>query len=384
MVVLEAAGLLDPVLADFLTEELGKAAEDSRTLAVVLRVDSPRALLSSPRLENLAQLIRNSQVPVVAWVGPSGARASGEVAQLLGVVERLGIAPGAWLGQTGPQVLAGNPWGRFSNMLSDAAVGHSEALEAGIVPAPAATVGDFLLTLEDLGFQSEVFRADSGELRRRPLTEVRFIGLPYGSALMHSVASPSVAYLLLLVALFLVILELYTAGVGIAGATAAFCGTLAAYGLVVLPVNVWAVVLIVFGYFAFAVDVQTGVPRLWTAVGIGSVIAGTLTLYDGVSMSWVPMLAGLVCLVLGVIAGLPPLVRTRFSTPTIGREYMTGMRGEAVEVINPSGVVSIQGALWRAKTYRASPIQIGSDVVVTGIEGLTLEVSPAEQEEEIS
>ncbi len=376
VVVVEMVGLLDPVLAEFIKGRIASAPEEGNTLAVILRVDSPRAVIGSSALEELSQAIEGSPVPIAAWVGPSGARAGGEVAQLLGLVDRLGLAPGAWLGKLGDPAVKGNPWGEATAVMRNRAVDHVEALELGIVSDEAETVGDFLLTLDDLGFQTEVVTTEEGDPRRTPLTEVRFVGLPYGSGLMHSVASPPVAYLLLLVALFLVVLELFTAGVGIAGVVAAGCGVLAAYGLVTLPTNIWAVALIVFGFFGFAVDVQTGVPRLWTAVGTGCVIAGTLNLYDGVSMSWVPMLGGLLCLMLGVVGGLPPLIRTRFSTPTIGREWMTGMIGEAVEPVNPYGVVSIEGALWRAKTYRASSIPIGGDVAVTGIDGLMIEVSP--------
>ncbi len=376
VVVVEMAGLLDPILADFVQGRIVQASTEEGTLAIVLRVDSFRAVVDSERLAELAAAIKNSPVPVTAWVGPSGARAGRETAQLLGLVDRVGLAPGAWLGETGAPVLSGSPWGSSAEVLRSSKVAHDEALELGIVPAPAETLGDFLLTLEDLGFETQVVETEEGQPRRTPLTDVRFVGLSYVSGLMHSVASPPVAYLLLLSSLFLVMLELYTAGVGVAGAVAAVSGVLAAYGLVTLPVNLWAVALVIFGFFAFAIDVQTGVPRLWTIIGTGSVIAGTLTLYNGVSMSWVPMLGGLGCLLLGVVGGMPPLIRSRFSTPTIGREWMIGLRGAAVEPVNPLGVVDINGAFWRAKTFRASPVPAGGVVEVTGIDGLLLEVSP--------
>ena len=380
VVVVEMAGLLDPILADFVQGRIAQASTEEGTLAIVLRVDSFRAVVDSERLGELAAAIESSPVPVTAWVGPSGARAGKETAQLLGLVDRVGLAPGAWLGETGDPVISGvsgSPWGSSAAVLRSSKVAHDEALELGIVPAPAETLGDFLLTLEDLGFETQVVETEEGQPRRTPLTDVRFVGLPYVSGLMHSVASPPVAYLLLLSSLFLVMLELYTAGVGVAGAVAAVSGVLAAYGLVTLPVNLWAVALVIFGFFAFAIDVQTGVPRLWTIIGTGSVIAGTLTLYNGVSMSWVPMLGGLVCLLLGVVGGMPPLIRSRFSTPTIGREWMIGLRGAAVEPVNPLGVVDINGTSWRAKTFRASPVPAGGVVEVTGIDGLLLEVSPA-------
>ena len=384
VLVIDVVGLMDPVLADFVIDRIHTAsAPGSDVLAVVLRVDSRRAVVDSTELAAVARAIVDSPVPVTAWVGPSGARATGEVAQLLALTDRVGVAPGARLGETGEQVLDctefGRLWGSNAPLLVDRTVNHSEAVTAGVVPAPAPTIGEFLFTLGDLGFETvEVIDDETGEMRLEPQTSVRFMNLPFVGGIMHTAASPPMAYLLLLVALSLVLLEFYTAGVGIAGVVGAACGLLALYGLAVLPTNAYAIALIAFAFFAFAIDVQTGVPRTWTVIGTASVIAGTLTLYDGVSMSWVPMLGGLVGLMLGVLGGLPPLVRSRFSTPTIGREWMIGMGGEAVEAVQPLGVVRIADSLWRARTFRASPIAPGEPVTVTGIDGLLLEVSPAD------
>ena len=382
--IVEVVGLMDPVLADFVVDRISAAsAPGSGVLAVVLRIDSRRAVVDEAELAGIADAIVASRVPVTAWVGPSGARATGEVAQLLALADRVGVAPGARLGETGPQALDcerfGRLWGSNAPLLADRTVNHSEALTSGVLPAAAPTLGEFLFTLEDLGFETtEVIDAETGEMRLEPKTSVQFVGLPFVGGIMHTVASPPLAYLLFLIALSLLLLEFYTAGVGIAGVVGAGCGILSLYGLAALPTNGYAIALIVFAFFAFAIDVQTGVPRTWTVIGTACVVAGTLTLYDGVSMSWVPMLGGLVGLMLGVLGGLPPLVRSRFSTPTIGREWMIGMRGEAVENVHPFGTVRIADSLWRARTFRASPIAPGEAVEVTGIDGLLLEVSPVD------
>ena len=382
--VVEMVGLLDPVLADFVVERIRTASRPgSGVVAVVLRVDSRRAVIDPDELTVVARDILDSRVPITAWVGPSGARATGEVAQLLALVDRVGVAPGARLGDTGEQVLdcleVGTLWGANAPLLDGRTVNHSEAVSSGVASAPAPTLGEFLFTLGDLGFETtEVIDGETGEMRLEPKTSVQFVSLPFVGGIMHTAASPPMAYLLLLIALSLLLLEFYTAGVGIAGVVGAGCGVLSLYGLAVLPTNGYAIALIVFAFFAFGIDVQTGVPRMWTAIGAGCVVAGTLTLYDGVSMSWVPMLGGLAGLMLGVLGGMPPLVRSRFSTPTIGREWMIGMRGEAVEALHPFGVVRIAESLWRARTFRASPIAPGEEVEVTGIDGLLLEVSPPE------
>jgi membrane-bound serine protease (ClpP class) len=196
--------------------------------------------------------------------------------------------------------------------------------------------------------------------------------------LFHTVASPAVTYLLLAVGLALILFELFTAGVGVAGVVGAGSFMLAGYGLGVLPIRWWGVALIGLSMVAFAIDVQTGVPRFWTGAGLVLFTLGSLTLYDGVSMSWLTMAFGIGGVALAFLAGMPPMVRTRFSTPTIGRGWMVGEEGRAVSDIAPDGVVQIRNAPWRAYTNRATPIEALDKVRVVGIEGLVLEVEPIE------
>jgi membrane-bound serine protease (ClpP class) len=79
-----------------------------------------------------------------------------------------------------------------------------------------------------------------------------------------------------------------------------------------------------------------------------------------------------------MLGGMPSIVRSRFSTPTIGREQMIGEMGEAVQDVRPDGVVRVRDALWKAHTNRATPIAEGDRVRVVGIDGLMLEVEPEE------
>jgi len=72
------------------------------------------------------------------------------------------------------------------------------------------------------------------------------------------------------------------------------------------------------------------------------------------------------------------VIRSRFSTPTIGREGIVGEEGRAEVDVAPDGVILIQGARWRARTNRATPIDAGDPVRVVAVEGLVLEVEPPE------
>jgi len=383
-IVAKVSGLLDPVTADYLFDAL-RDAQESEAVLLVLQIDSRGAVISNSRLQSLADEITNSSVPVVSWIGTSGAKAYGKVAQLVAFTERVGIAPGARIGRTGEDVLQSSTaggqalWGPHAARLRNSSVSTNEALELGITNFQAPTVGDFLVGLDEFGFQSVTTFNDDNEPRLEPLTTVQFVRLSALDQLFHTVASPPIAYVLLLVGLWLFAFEFFSAGVGIAGATGALSLLLSSYGLVILPLNWWGIVLIVLAMLAYCIDAQVGVPRFWTVVGTGALVWGTIILFDGTNgadMSWIPMSLGTLGVLLGMIWVMPVVIRSRFSTPTIGREWMIGEEGEAIEAIDPEGVIKIRGTLWRARARRAATIAPGEKAVVEELVGLTLMVEP--------
>ena len=356
--VIEVSGYLDPVLVDFVSRSI-EDAEDAGSVALVLQLNSRGAVVSDEEIRALTDQMQAASVPVDVWVGPSSAKAYGQAADLVYAAEVSGMAPGTRIE---------NPDGKV--------VDDEAAVEEGLVDVAAPTVGDFNVDLP--GFETRTVDQD-GEPRREPVTQTRFSQLSLPSELMHTVASPAVAYLLFVIGMSLILFEFFTAGVGVAGVVGAGCFILGCYGLATLPTNPVGIGLLVFSMFAFAVDIQTGVPRFWTGVGVFSYVVGTLYLYDqGVSLSWITLLVSFAGIVLAMVAGMPAMVRTRFATPTIGREWMVGEMGEAVAAVDPDGTVRVRDALWRARVNRATPIEAGDPVRVVGIAGMILEVEPEE------
>jgi membrane-bound serine protease (ClpP class) len=118
------------------------------------------------------------------------------------------------------------------------------------------------------------------------------------------------------------------------------------------------------------------VPRFYTGLGTFLFTLGSLTLYNGLNLSWIALLAGIGGVLLVTLVGMPSMVRTRFATPTIGRGWMIGEIGDAVTDIDPDGIVLIRDAKWRARTNRATPIKSGGRLRVVALEGTVLEVEP--------
>lgn len=366
--VIQVSGYLDPILVGFIERSID-AAEADQSAALVLQLDSPGAVVPRSELDALLQRVRGARSTTVAvWVGPSGSQAVGGAAELVEAAPFRALAPGSKLEVDGRRI------------------GASEALETGRVNISAecrrergsqegcaATVGDLIVSLP--GVQTKQVE-QGGQTRLEPVGQTRFSQLSLVDRMMHTVASPPVAYLLFVIGMALLLFELFTAGVGIAGAVGAGALVLGAYGLTVLPTRPVAVALLVIAMFGYGVDVQTAVPRVWTGIATVCFVLGSLLLYDGVSLSWITLLAGVVGMTLAMLAGMPAMVRTRFSTPTIGREWMVGEEGEARTAISPDGIVVVRGAAWRARTNRATPLAAGDGVRVAGIEGLVLEVEP--------
>jgi membrane-bound serine protease (ClpP class) len=223
---------------------------------------------------------------------------------------------------------------------------------------------------------------DDGTVVREAAT-TRFFKLGTLDQLMHTSASAALAYLLFSFGLALLVFEFFTAGVGIAGFVGALCTLLGGFGLAELPVRPLGLVLLILAVVAFAVDVQVGIPRFWTAAGVIMHVAASLTLYGAVQeeslrLSWLALVAGVASMTLAFVVGMPSMVRTRFATPTIGREWLIGLEGVAATDVAPDGEVTVRGARWRARTNRATPITAGTPLRVAAIDGVTLQVEPLE------
>jgi membrane-bound serine protease (ClpP class) len=217
--------------------------------------------------------------------------------------------------------------------------------------------------------------------RRQPNQEVRFRRLGLDGQVLHRLISPSIAYFLLVAGFALLVFEFYTEAVGLAGLVGAVCVIGAFVGFSHLPVQWWAFGLLLLATFGFAVDVQVGALGIWTVIATIALGAGSLFLYGGSSdlrPAWWVLLVVVLGMFLFMVGGMTAMIRSRFSTPTIGREGMVGELGTAEVPVDPDGVVLIRGARWRARTNRATPLAAGDSVRVVAVEGLVLEVEPPE------
>ena len=382
--VIEVAGLLDRVVADFLVQSV-RSAEAGGALALVVQLDSGGAVISRNQLDAIATRFSSARVPVAVWVGPTGARAYGGAFELVRAASISSMAPGTRVGRDSRGPAPGPGREPVSG-----ALGPAVAVTRGLVTFAAPTLGDFIVGLDGRTPRgapaplatATVVRVPGIGPRLEPALQVRFGKLGLWPRVAHAAASPSVVELLLVVGCLLVVFEFFTAGVGLAAAAGAGCLVLASLGLGSLPARPWAVALVAVGCVGFAIDVQAGAPRAWTVIGTVAVAGGVVGLVGrGLRPSPFAMAASVGGTVLFMVGGMPAVVRARFSTPTIGRESMVGELGEALTDVSPEGTVALRAAPWRARTSRATPIRAGDAVRVVGIDGVLLEVEPEGPEE---
>ncbi len=399
--VQQISGLVDDIVVNEIGEAIERASRNG-SQALVLQVNSRGTVVGRDTMQQLLERVADAEVPVAVWIGPTGARLYGTPAQLLAVADVTGMAPGARVGYTGtPLTVDGQPvdLGDAGDRLRGDSVNLPEARQLDIFKQPIAdeeipdegiptitNMVDALDGYEEGGVTletTEEVALEDGTVRRDTTAPVRFAKLNLVEQLFHTVASPAVTYLLLLIGMALVVFEFFTAGVGVAGVVGAICLFLACTGLAVLPARPWAVGMLVAAAVAFAVDVQVGVPRLWTGVGVALTALGSWLLFEplpGTTLrpSWITLLAGIGGIMLVYIVGMPSMVRARFATPTIGREWMINELGTVVRRVDPDGVVLVGEGQWRARTNRATPVAEGEQVRVVAIDGVTLEVEPLE------
>jgi membrane-bound serine protease (ClpP class) len=394
--VIEVDGPIDRPLRAYLEERLTEAERVGAI--VVLELDTPGALGQDGVV--LADRVAHLQVPVLAWVGPAPARASGAGLLLMLASSLAAVSPGS---QTGPlrpldvlrpDVEAAGLSVRIDGWLTargrDVDLGDlarplaaGDALDVGIAQVAAYTVPQLLDRVDEM-----TVRTPAGEvvLRTRVATtqaeanertvEIRFEEPGVITRVLHAVATPSMVYFLLILGLAAIAFELTQPGFGFAGFSGIALVALAVYGLTV-AIPSWAgFVLLLLGIGLLIFDVQLRSLSWPTWAGLAAFGAGSVLTWNDVDPSirislWLIGGAVLASLLYYGFA-LTVALQSRDRIAGVQRGLI-GLVGEARGRLAPEGAVFVKGALWRGRTNGA-PIETGTPIRVRSVEGLILHV----------
>ena len=262
---------------------------------------------------------------------------------------------------------------------AEQAVREGVTLEA--VEAVEMNVADFIATdVRDL-----LEKADGREVDLDGVTvtlntasaEIERLEPGWRTRLLSILTNPSVAYLLVIVGLYGLLLEGYNPGSLVPGIVGVICLLLAAYALSVLPVNYAGLALMALGVGLIIAESLTPSFGVLGLGGVAAFVVGSIILFDtGVPGFEAPL--GLITgvglaaalLMLGLVAAL---ARSRQRRVVSGSEGLVGSRATALEDFNTAGPVLVQGERWQAHT--PAPVTKGQRLYVQSVDGLELEVA---------
>lgn len=429
--LLQVQDAIGPATSDFIRKGIAHASEQNAML-VILEMDTPGGLDTAMR--EIIQAILASPVPVVTYVSPQGARAASAGTYILYASHVAAMAPATNLGAATP-VAIGAPAapeeepeaadgddapedaesesseparaapepataserkaindavayirslaerrGRNSDW-AERAVRSAESLSAeaalanGVVDLIATDVPDLLRQLDGHSLvvdnETRTLATTGAAIERfEPDWRTRFLAV---------ISNPTVAYMLMLLGIYGLIFEGYNPGAIVPGVVGAIALLLALFAFQILPVNYAGLALIALGIILMIAEFM--VPS-FGALGLGGVVAfvfGSLILVD----TDVPGFAVATPLILSIATAAAALVfgtvwlavRARKAPIVSGAEQLPRLPATALEDFAHDGDVWVRGERWRARS--TIPIKKGQTLRITRVDGLTLEVAPA-------
>jgi membrane-bound serine protease (ClpP class) len=427
--VVELDDAITPATADYFIHSLHEA-EAAGAAALIVELDTPGGLDQAMR--DMIKELLAATIPVVVYVAPNGSRAASAGTYLLYASHVAAMAPATNVGSSTPVSIGGGPFpspsapsepapadgdksgdggaaapaGGQSTMerkVTNDAVAYirglaelrgrnvewaektvreaanltaSEALQQNVVDLIEPDVRSLIAALNGRTVQLQS-GAVTLDLTNATIKTIR-PGWRY--ELLSLVSNPNVAYILLMIGIYGLVLEFYHPGFGVPGVTGVICLLLAAYGLQMLPINYAGLGLILVGIGMMVAEVFTPTLGVLGVGGAVAFVAGSIILLDSdlpgyrVSM---PIIAAFAVASIGVfIFGAGAALRARRLRVATGRESMIGGSAVALEDFSEQGMVRAFSELWQAQASR--PVHKGDKLRVKAIEGLVLRVEAEE------
>ena len=208
-------------------------------------------------------------------------------------------------------------------------------------------------------------------------SEIHRIETDWRYELLSVITDPTVAYILLMIGIYGLILEFYNPGMGVGGVVGVICLLVGAYALQMLPINYAGLALIAVGIGLMVAEAFTPSFGVLGVGGVAAFVIGSIILMDtdipGYQVS-VPIIAGIATASAAVVfLTLGAAVRARRASVVSGAEAMIGAEGEVLDDFEHEGRVRAAGEVWQARS--SEPLEQGARVRVVAVDGVILDVA---------
>ncbi len=375
-----------------------KIAKKEKASLLLIRINTPGGLVDST--VKIIQMIDDSEIPVVTYVGPSGAisASAGSFVLLAGHIAAMspstsvGAATPVQVGVTGISPVENKTVNYMASYIRSIAESRGrppdiaekfvtealsltarEAMEAGVIDFMADSVEDLLKEINgmEINVKGRPVMVDTSEYEliryEKGLTE----------EIMNVLANPQVAAILLLIGIYGLIFGLSSPGTYIPETIGIIALVLALYGLGTFEVNVLGIILIILGVILSIAELVTPTYGGLTVAAAVSFILGALLLPKEPMLSSsfyrefaIAVGGAVVVLVIFFTVAFTAILRIRKRKKAVGGEELIGLQGEVVEVYDGKALIRIRGEIWRAEVEEK--LEKGDKVVVVDRDGLIL------------
>lgn len=404
IIVLEASGPVVPAFEGYVARGI-QEADERNVEAVILVLDTPGG--NAEITLDIVQAIRTSDVPVIVFVGPRGAKAGSAGLLITLAGHAAAMAPDTAIGASSPIGLQGEDIESTAEqkvkeylsaearslaerrgedavqIANDAvteakAVSAREAVEANLVDFIVEDVDELLVQLD--GFRVEV-NGRERVLRTRDAT-LTPIAMSTLEQFLMMITNPNIIALLLTIGPLAIIIEIRSPGGWVLGTIGVICLGLGLYGAGVLPVNWLGLILIILAVVLFVLEIKAPTHGVLTAAGVASMAAGLIILFSDPAIEPFGKLSIPLVIVQSVVIGALffflaiMALRAQHRQPTTGYEGLIGQTARVTQDLDPRGAVLVLGERWNAEAIDGAPIPVGSEVEIVEARSLRLRVRP--------
>jgi membrane-bound serine protease (ClpP class) len=374
VVTIKVDDVINNVTADFIEEGIDKAEKDHAE-CLVIELNTPGGLLDATR--RIVGNIFDSKVPVIVYVSPGGAHAGSAGAFITLSAHIAAMAPGTNIGAAHPVSLNGkmdsvmgikvlNDASAFIKAIAEnrnrnwqwaiqavresQSITAKEALKENVIDLLAANIPDLL---HQINGKTVVLHSGTVILQTEN-AKVETLKMSAADKMLSALSNPNIMYILLLIGIFGIIFELFNPGAILPGVVGVIALILAFYAMSMLPVNYAGVALIIFAVVLFILEIKIISHGILAIGGIISLFLGSMMLvktdpsWDVVKLSWSVMITSVVLSALFFLTIISIGLKAQTKKPITGIKGFEGKSGEALEDLNPEGMVRVQGEIWNA------------------------------------